>query len=380
MVNGRCGSVFVVPAMLLAFVSLVACRSSDHAQVTAAENPAAVNAPQPNSLLPTGLASAQANAGKPPAFAAVVVNNEDGSAIAIADLGRGEVQPLTGADSPPHFPVWSPDAQRLVFRVDDSLLIWTTGKGPVSLIQAVASDAVTPYAFSPDSASIAVALADAIALLSFNYTPEQQVNRRATLPPGCRPVDFLWSADSQRLYSLCRSDDLKLGPQLIQLDRSGAVTSRSTAMGVTRLLGWRATSILASRSGSSGDEVGTLSATGEFHRLRSGENGESVLKYAVGPDLLILEQPKEDMGDPELLRLTAPDHPGSHSWLEKSPRLTDLALTSDGRWAMFVDHKGYESDMPGGDLCMAPVGSEQVRIVLKGKPGNRSYSLPMPRP
>jgi hypothetical protein len=362
MVNGRCGSVFVVPALLLAFVSLVACRSSDHAQVTAAENPAAVNASQPSSLLPTGFANAQANAGKPPAFAAVVVNNQDGSAIAIADLGKGEVQPLTGTDSPPHFP------------------IWTTGKVPVSLSPAVASDAVTPYAFSPDSASIAVALADAIALLSFNYTPEQQVNRRATLPPGCRPVDILWSADSQRLYSLCRSDDLKLGPQLIQLDRSGAVTSRATAMGVTRLLGWRATSILASRSGSSGDEVGTLAATGEFHRLRSGENGESVIKYAVGPDLLVLEQPKEDMSDPELLRLTAPDHPGSHSWLEKSPRLTDLALTSDGRWAMFVDNKGYESDMPGGDLCMAPVGSEQVRIVLKGKPGNRSYSLPMPRP
>src|SRR5690348_11307172 len=152
MVNGRCGSVFVVPALLLAFVSLVACRSSDHAQVTAAENPAAVNAPQPNSLLSTGLANAQANAWKPPAFAAVVVNNEDGSAIAIVDLGKGAVQPLTGTDSPPHFPVWSPDAQRLVFRVDDSLWVWTTGKSPVSLIQAVASDAVTPYAFSPDGA------------------------------------------------------------------------------------------------------------------------------------------------------------------------------------------------------------------------------------
>lgn len=378
MANGLYGRLVFV---LLAFAPCISCRNSGHDQRAKVETPVAMSAPQPNLAPRSDDASHGATFGHPPALAAVIVNNESGSVIAVADIEKGEVRPLDGLElSPvPRVPLWSPDGQRLVFRVDDVLMSWTSGKSPARLIQGLAVDAVTPYAFSPDSASLAVALQDSVAVLRFATSPTHGPGSKSSLPPGCRPVDLLWSADGNQLLALCKSDDAAQIPQMLRFDRMGGHTFRTGVRDIARLLGWRAGAVLASRSTPSGDEVGTVSVTGEFLRLRTGEHGEAVVRYASAPGLLVLQKPGEDLGDAVILHVAPPDQLGARPWLEKFPALTDLAFSSDGRWAMFANRKGFPSDERGGSLYLAPVGTGEARLVLRGKPGTLSYSFPTPQ-
>lgn len=341
-----------------------------------------MSTPQPNPVPRQDASRRDTTPGLPPAFAATVVNNESGSFLGIADLSSGQVQPLGPAEANsarvPRAPLWAPDGKRLIFHVEDALMSWSAGKDPVQLVKGIAADAPTPYAFSPDSSSLAVALPDAVLVLRFAPAAGENSSSKSTLPSGCRPVDLFWAADGNQLFALCTPDDAKLVSQLLRFDRLGGFSSKVNARDVTRLLGWRGGTVLGTRSTGSGDEIGTVSMTGEFQRLRATENNEVVIHYASGPDLVVLQKETEDTGDPVVLQLAAPNQPGARRWLGKFPMLADLALSNDGRWAMFVDRQGH-SDELGGDVYLAQVGAGEAKLVLRVKPGTRSYSFPAPQ-
>jgi hypothetical protein len=68
-------------------------------------------------------------------------------------------------------------------------------------------------------------------------------------------------------------------------------------------------------------------------------------------------------------------------WLASFPRLSDLSISANGTWALFVDRSHYEGiGMEGGDVYMVGVGQEDTRRVLKGVLRKLSYSSPVMRP
>jgi hypothetical protein len=156
-----------------------------------------------------------------------------------------------------------------------------------------------------------------------------------------------------------------------------------------RLLGWRSDpeALLVSRTRGSSDDAGTLSAAGAFQPFRAesqdadDEDRGAILAYAQASDRLVVALPSEDQGDPVALRLVGPGAAPAESWLANFPRLTDLALSPDGKWATFVDRGRFgATGDPGGDVYVVEVGSNDARLLRKGIPGEVSYSSPVARP
>jgi hypothetical protein len=102
----------------------------------------------------------------------------------------------------------------------------------------------------------------------------------------------------------------------------------------------------------------------------------SVVAYAQAPDLFVLAV-GGDPDDETRLRIASPGG-AIMPWLAMRPGLSDLALTADGTWALFVD-RATGGERPGGSVYVVRVGDNDARVVLSASAA-RSFSAPVPRP
>jgi len=86
---------------------------------------------------------------------------------------------------------------------------------------------------------------------------------------------------------------------------------------------------------------------------------------------------REDTGDPVVLRLLKEGNI-SAPWLTSYPRIADLSLSGDGKWAAFVDGSPTEaSGAPGGHICIVSFGGEDAKCILKAEPEAAFFSTPV---
>lgn len=321
-----------------------------------------------------------------PTHAVVVEHGGGGSRLAIVDLVSRKLRYLGSADETPSRPVWAPDGAHLLYQVDDTVLLNTISvPSDKRIAEGLANETVTPYAFSPNSKWIAVALAEEVLMLPVTATQSSGAEpRRFRIPPQSVIRDLLWSADSRTLLVLL---DQASNSRLLRVDRATGQAVAQPAAGVNRLLGWQTSGALvvsrARVATGSGEEAGILFKAGEFRPLRDtaeAEEGEFLLGFLPVTNQVVFVLGREDLGDPIRLFLGGAGHHASVPWLRHFSSLDELALSRDGRWAMFVDRSPLGGAAIGGDIYLVSVGSEAAKLILKAVAEEVSYSSPVPSP
>ena len=320
-----------------------------------------------------------------PTQAALIEHREAGSRLAIVDLASRKLRYLGAPDETPSRPVWSPDAAHLLYQVGDKVLLNTVSTASdKNIAKGLANETATPYAFSPNSNWIAVALSEGVVMLAVTGSQSSKVEPRLfQIPPQSVIRDLLWSADSRTLLVLL---DQAPGSMLLRMDRVTGHTVKQPSKGANRLLGWqRSGALVVGRpsAAGTGEEAGTLSGAGEFRPLRETietEEGEFLIGFSPATNRIVFALGREDLGDSMRVFFGGVGHQPSVAWLERFPRLDELTLSRDGRSAMFVDKSSMGVNALGGDIYLVSVGSEDAKLILKAVPDEVSYSNPVPSP
>lgn len=316
-----------------------------------------------------------------PTAVAVVMYDDAGARLYIADLGRAGLTPIGPDGEAAHQPVWSPDGTRLAYRVGDRLLVHTEGASPdPAIADGIEIETRVPCAFSPDGRRLAIVLAGGVSVATIG--PGAAISPPAPLAsfPGRKIGDLQWSPDGGTLVALVTDPAPSDAAQLAWIPMTGAARL-DDARGTSRLLGWRTGGeLLTVETSDSRQAIATAPARSPRaappFRLPAGEN-LFVLDHAREPDRLVLARGGEDTGDDATVVL-APPAGAPVRWLASHPRLTDLQLTPDGTWAVFVD-RATGGERPGGSVYIVRVGSDDARLVLPASAA-RSFSAPVPRP
>jgi dipeptidyl aminopeptidase/acylaminoacyl peptidase len=323
-----------------------------------------------------------------PTAVAVVVYEDAGYRLHVADLSRAQLTPIGPEREVAHQPVWSPDGTQLAYRVGDELLVHRDGAPRDATVAAgVELEAARACAFSPDGRGLAIALRGGLAVAAI--TPgTAEIAPAAPLAsyPGHQIRDLRWSPDGATLVALVGAASDAATPRdaarLAWIPMTGGAARIVEAPGTVRLLGWRSGRELLTVETSEGRErVVSTPAPGKPGgapiALAPDDGSElSVLDYAEGPDRVLLVRAGDPDDDTTLLLAS----PGGATvpWLAAHPRLSELQLTSDGTWAVFID-RASGGERPGGSVYVVRVGSEDARLVLPASPA-RSFSAPVPRP
>jgi hypothetical protein len=315
----------------------------------------------------------------PPAAIAVVVYDDDGYRLHVADLEHARLTPVGPEREAAHQPVWSPEGARLAYRVGDQLLVHTDGAPrDAALTDRVEREIARPCAFSPDSRRLAIALRGGVAIAAIgpgagDLGPATQV---ASYPD--RPVrDLRWTPDGAALVVLVGAS---AAAQLVWIPATGGVGRVVDAPDTSRVLGWRGGALLTVETTEGRERVVSRPAPGSAPSPVAlapyGGDELVVLDYAEAVDRVLLV-PSGDPDDDTRVLLASPGG-ATVPWLAAYPRLSDLRLTAGGAWATFVD-RASGGERPGGDVYVVQVGSEAPRLVLPASPA-RSFSAPVPRP
>jgi hypothetical protein len=332
-------------------------------------------------------------AAPPPTAAAVFVYDDAGYRLHVADFARAQLTPIGPEGEVAHQPVWSPDGARLAYRVGDQLLVHTAGAPrDVAVAAGLELGTARPCAFSPDGRRLAVALRGGLAVAAI--PPGSAEPAQAALLasyPDRQVRDLRWSPDGATLVALVGgvSGDAELAwipmpPVTPVTPMTGDAARVIEARGAIRLLGWRPGGELLVVEALDGRErVIRAPAPGQPDRAplpvapAAGHGDElSVLDYAERPDRVLLA-PGGDPDDDTAVLLASPGG-AAVPWLAAYPQLSDLQVSADGTWAVFVD-RATGGERPGGSVYVVRVGSEDARLVLAASAA-RSFAAPVPRP
>ena len=323
---------------------------------------------------------------------AVVEHTAEGARVVLVDLGTGRKHPLPETDGEPHQPTWSPDGRDLLYRVADTLFWYReTVDSFLPALTRLNPQPATPYAFSPDGGMIAASLLEGVALIrTTDLSAGRTGGLRVPMPAGCRVADLAWSPIGDPVVSLCYPSPGTEATEVLEIpigspagaDAHPGATRRYLGDGLTRLLGWQREtgSLLLVRSGEVEEIVALLSGTGHPRSVAKLPAGAFVLAYLPSSNQVIVAHAVEDEADPATLDMMPLGDGSPRRWLTNFPRLSDLSVTAQGTWAMFVDRMRPELGGTGGDVYLVPVGEATAQLVLRAKPGTVSYSAPVAAP
>jgi hypothetical protein len=319
----------------------------------------------------------------------LIEHRDDEERLVTLDLRSGELRPIAGGESMPRKPLWSADGSLLVFHVGSTLMLHVRQTGNTAvLLDDLHTRTERAYAFSHDN-RLAAALATKLLVWGIDSPPRRNGAREVDLPAGCQLIDLLWSTSGRVVFALCYPKPGARETMLLAIEAASGQVRSLPAHNASRLLGVRANpeALVVSRTYRDAAEAGFISADGEYQLFRprqqeteDDETGFPVW-YVRMTDRVILALPSEDQGDPVELRLAEPGSQPPTPWLTGFPRLSDLTIAGDDQQAFFVDRSRFAADdEAGGDIYQTSVASDDAKLLLKGVPGEVSYSSPVPRP
>jgi hypothetical protein len=301
--------------------------------------------------------------------------------IAITNLSTGETRMLPPVDEPIADPVWAPDASRLLFRAGDALMMFDIARQQTEQLETgLAVTGRAPYAYSPDGRLAFVR--PRFVHVDADDDPRAGEPQRYPLPAGSSFVQMMWSGDGRMLFVLARKGDDAAAASLVSIDTTTR-SSQTRALGtVAALIGWdpAADALVVARSRPEliGTEAVLLLPSGELRPMQTGEEdeaGQFAMAYLSDTRETIAQLGRDDLSDPVKLLILPFGGGGGRSWLQRFPRLDELAATSDGR-CVFVDRGAAEAaNAPGGDVYTVRCGEDDARLAVQSREGY-TFSTP----
>lgn len=316
-----------------------------------------------------------------PTHLAAVEHGEDETRLVLVDLAANTARTLAPLAKDAHWLTWARDGSRLLYLAGEDLRLNAGAPDKDLLVLGgVSAPSAAPFAFSPDSQTVAILAGSDILLAPVSDMPSLEKAHRTQMPVGCGLVDLQWSPTGNSLLVLCYPAPGTHDYQLVHIDRNTGDRQTIPAKAVRRLLGWRPSGqLVVVREHDAFEQAAILSPAGTLQPWGADLEPPEVfvLGYAPSPDLVLLAGASEDQGDPVVLHLAPFGSGALQSWLKRYPRLSDLRFSPSGDWAAFADRAPYNAGgQEGGDLYVVRTGSEDTHLAVRGTPGSVSYSAP----
>lgn len=316
---------------------------------------------------------------RPSSFAASE-HGKSADRLVLIDWPSGHVTALTEYGETPRAMTFSNDGSRLAYRIGPRLQFHPAIVPARPLPTDLDVQSRTPFSFSSDGKLLWAATAAGLAIV--DTTPADQatkaVLRVTSVGAGCRIAEVVREPSTDSPATLCSPAPSSNDPQILRFDTAAGGWAARLAPGASHILGFRTDGVvLYARTAGAGDEVVALTDSGPEVVRRAIEN-QFILDYLPESRTLVAVRGGEDTSDATEL-MVGPLIGELRPWLRQFPRLADLAVTSDKRWAVFVDRMPGDNPHGGGALYVAPVGSDDAQLILAASE-DHSFSRPVARP
>lgn len=317
----------------------------------------------------------------PPSAFAAVEHGESGDRLVLVEWPGGHITALTEYGKTPQALTFSDDGSRLAYRIGTCLQFYSPAAPDHALrVTDLDVQARKPFTFSSDGRHLWAATTTGLAVVD-TAPVDQAANATqlvASVGAGCRIAEVVRAPSMDSLWTLCSPAPGTNAPQVLQFDAAAKQLVARLAPGASHILGFRPDgAVLYTRTVGAGDEVVALGDFG-LEVVRPAMENEFILNYLPSSHLLIVAHGVEDTSDTTALMI-GPLIGEMRPWLRQFPRLTDLAVTSDEQWAVFVDRASGDNLHNSGSIHISAVGSNDAKLIIATNE-TRSFSTPIARP